>query len=201
MKTEQQGFRAASRQSCVRPSPLHQKDTGPGWALGQAALQVTWWVTYTEGIFLLRHRKQRTPFSETWLELTVYGGKQIQTKNKKMFSQDKWCYRRPLSRSLWQSLWSRPEVLTGSRGWVDPGRGGVDWEEAYHVQGRSDPPWSWDPIGADQVARFLSCGRRDATERQRKRKEFSVSSSCQIYGGQNSQPWVTCKTPSQKLPL
>lgn len=164
------------------PHPLHQKDTGPGWAVGEGVLGNM--VGYIYRGDFLRHRKQREIpliFFQSMAEPTVSRGKQIQTKNKKMFSQGKWCYGRPLSWSLWQFLWSRPEVLTGSGEWVGLGGWGEggDCRKPGSCRAGQTHPEVRTPLGQTVrwAGKFSPCRRRDAfidvSAGKRKRKELS----------------------------
>ena len=103
----------------------------------------------------LRHRKQREIplifFFQSMAEPTVSRGKQIQTKNKKMFSQGKCCYGRPLSwtcDSSWGlDLRSSQDLENLQNAWDSEGGGGCGLQKACAMQGRSDPPEVRTPLG------------------------------------------------------
>ena len=129
-------------------------------------------------------------FSQSMAEPTMSRGKHIQTKNEnKKFSQGKWCYGQPLSWSLWPSLWSRPEVLTGSGEWVGLGGEGEDWRKPGSCRAGQTHPEGRTPLGQTVrwAGKFSPCTRRVAftgvSTGKRKRKEFSLVSAAPTHDG------------------
>ena len=154
LKTEQQGFRLHGV-SCpvVHPSPSSSEGHrtrlggrgGRSWQYGGLHIQ--------RGFPETQKTKGNSPyfFFQSMAEPTVSRGKQIQTKNKKMFSQGKCCYGRPLSwtcDSSWGlDLRSSQDLENLQNAWDSEGGGGCGLQKACAMQGRSDPPEVRTPLG------------------------------------------------------